>query len=67
VAPAFEHLFRDGLEQPFLADGLLDELPQPVQAGASRIAGADLNKPWIRAALSAAPLGSRIDNILPIG
>jgi hypothetical protein len=38
----------------FLPDGLLDELPQPVQAGDRRIAGVDLNKPRIRAALSAA-------------
>jgi hypothetical protein len=38
----------------FLPDGLLDELPQPAQAGDSRIAGIDLNKPRIRAALSAA-------------
>ena len=38
----------------FLPDGLLDDLPLPVQAGAGRIAGADLNKPRIRAALSAA-------------
>jgi hypothetical protein len=38
----------------FLPDGLLDELPLPAQAGASRIAGVDLNKPRIRAALAAA-------------
>jgi hypothetical protein len=38
----------------FLPDGLLDELPQPAHAGDSRIAGVDLNKPRIRAALSAA-------------
>ena len=38
----------------FLPDGLLDELPLPAQAGDSRIAGVDLNKPRIRAALSAA-------------
>ena len=31
-----------------------DELPVPAQTGASRIAGIDLNKPRIRAALSAA-------------
>jgi hypothetical protein len=37
----------------FLPDGLLDQLPQPAHAGASRIAGVDLNKPRIRAALSA--------------
>jgi hypothetical protein len=38
----------------FLPDGLLDQLPLPAQAGASRIAGIDLNKPRIRAALAAA-------------
>ena len=38
----------------FLPDGVLDELPQPAQAGASRIAGIDLNKPRIRTALAAA-------------
>ena len=38
----------------FLPDRVLDELPLPAQAGASRIAGIDLNKPRIRAALAAA-------------
>jgi len=38
----------------FLPDGLLDELPLPAQAGPCRTAGIDLNKPRIRAALSAA-------------
>jgi hypothetical protein len=38
----------------FLPDGVLDELPLPAQAGPGRIAGIDLNKPRIRAALSAA-------------
>ena len=38
----------------FLPDGMLDELPLPAQTGASRIAGIDLNKPRIGAALSAA-------------
>ena len=38
----------------FLPDGVLDELPLPAQIGTGRIAGADLNKPRIRAALSAA-------------
>ena len=37
-----------------LPDGLLDALPLPAQSGAGRIAGVDLNKPRIRAALSAA-------------
>ena len=38
----------------FLPDGILDQLPVPSQAGASRLSGVDLNKPRIRAALSAA-------------
>src|SRR5882724_5554565 len=38
----------------FLPDGVLDELPLPARAGARRIAGIDLNKPRIRAALAAA-------------
>ena len=38
----------------FLPDGVLDELPLPAQIGTGRIAGIDLNKPRIRAALSAA-------------
>src|SRR5258707_4293312 len=38
----------------FLPDGVLDELPLPARAGPRRIAGIDLNKPRIRAALSAA-------------
>ena len=38
----------------FLPDGMLDQLPLPAQIGARRIAGIDLNKPRIRAALSAA-------------
>ena len=44
----------DCADTGFLPDGMLDELPVPAQAGASRIAGIDLNKPRIRAALSAA-------------
>jgi hypothetical protein len=35
----------------FLPDGLLDELPEPARAGDSRISGAGLNEPQIRAAL----------------
>ena len=42
----------DCADTGFLPDGLLDELPQPAHAGDSRIAGVDLNKPRIRAALS---------------
>jgi hypothetical protein len=38
----------------FLPDGILDQLPLPAQAGPHRIARIDLNKPRIRAALSAA-------------
>jgi hypothetical protein len=38
----------------FLPDGTLDELPLPSRLGATRAGGIDLNKPRIRAALSAA-------------
>ena len=38
----------------FLPDGVLDQLPLPSQIGATRTGGIDLNKPRIRAALSAA-------------
>jgi hypothetical protein len=44
----------DCADTGFLPDGILDELPLPVQAGARRTAGLDLNKPRIRAALAAA-------------
>ena len=38
----------------FLPDGALDDLPLPSRLGATRVGGIDLNKPRIRAALSAA-------------
>jgi len=38
----------------FLPDGMLDELPLPSHLGAARVGGIDLNKPRIRAALTAA-------------
>jgi len=38
----------------FLPDGMLDGLPLPSRLGATRTGGIDLNKPRIRAALSAA-------------
>jgi hypothetical protein len=44
----------DCADTGFLPDGVLDELPLPAQAGPRRVAGIDLNKPRIRAALSAA-------------
>ena len=44
----------DCADTGFLPDGVLDQLPLPSRAGATRIAGVDLNKPRIRAALSAA-------------
>jgi hypothetical protein len=44
----------DCADTGFLPDGVLDELPLPAQAGTRRIAGIDLNKPRIRAALAAA-------------
>jgi hypothetical protein len=44
----------DCADTGFLPDGVLDELPLPAQAGDRRIAGIDLNKPRIRAAVAAA-------------
>jgi hypothetical protein len=44
----------DCADTGFLPGGVLDELPLPARAGAGRIAGIDLNKPRIRAALAAA-------------
>jgi hypothetical protein len=44
----------DCADTGFLPDGVLDELPLPARAGPRRIAGIDLNKPRIRAALAAA-------------
>ena len=44
----------DCVDIGFLPDGILDELPLPSQIGAVRVGGIDLNKPRIRAALSAA-------------
>jgi len=44
----------DCADTGFLPDGVLDVLPLPAQAGLRRVAGIDLNKPRIRAALSAA-------------
>jgi hypothetical protein len=38
----------------FLPDGILDQLPLPAQVGAVRTGGIDLNKPRIRAVLTAA-------------
>ena len=38
----------------FITDGFLDDLPLPSRLGATRTGGIDLNKPRIRAALSAA-------------
>ena len=43
----------DCLDTGFLPDDTLDELPLPSQIGATRVGGIDLNKPRIRAALSA--------------
>ena len=44
----------DRADISFLPAGVLDELPQPSRTGATRVGGIDLNKPRIRAALSAA-------------
>jgi hypothetical protein len=44
----------DCADTGFLTDGFLDQLPLPSRLGAVRAGGIDLNKPRIRAALSAA-------------
>ena len=44
----------DCADVSFLADGTLDELPLSSRLGTTRVGGIDLNKPRIRAALSAA-------------
>lgn len=43
----------DCVDQTFIADDLLDRLPTPTQLGATRVGGVDLNRPRIRAAMSA--------------
>jgi hypothetical protein len=43
----------DCLDVAFLPDGILDQLPLPGQIGTTKISGVDLNKPRLRAALSA--------------
>jgi len=47
----------DCVDHTFIGDDLLDRLPTPAQIGATRVGGVDLNKPRIRAALSAASGG----------
>ena len=43
----------DCVDHTFIGDDLLDRLPAPARIGATRVGGVDLNKPRIRAALSA--------------
>ena len=43
----------DCVDVAFLPDGILDQLPNPCQVGATRVGGVDLNKPRARTALSA--------------
>ena len=43
----------DCVDIGFLPDGILDQLPTPSKIGATGVGGVDLNKPRIRAALSA--------------
>jgi len=43
----------DCVDVTFIGDDLLDRLPTPAQIGGTRVGGVDLNKPRIRAALSA--------------
>lgn len=44
----------DCVDTGFLADGVLEALPAPARLGASRVGGVDLNRPRMRAVLSAA-------------
>lgn len=44
----------DCVDTSFVADHTLDALPLPTQIGATRVGGVDLNRPRMRAALSAA-------------
>jgi len=44
----------DCVDTTFIDDGFLDQLPAPTQIGTTRVGGVDLNKPRLRAALSAA-------------
>jgi DNA-binding transcriptional ArsR family regulator len=43
----------DCVDHTFIGDGFLDQLPAPAQIGTTRVGGVDLNKPRIRAAMSA--------------
>lgn len=43
----------DCVDIGYLPDGILDELPNPSQIGATRVGGVDVNKPRIRRALGA--------------
>ena len=43
----------DCVDVGFLPDGVLDQLPQPCQVGATKVGGVDLNKPRLRSALAA--------------
>ena len=47
----------DCVDVGFLPDGILDQLPTPSQLGATRVGGIDVNKPRIRAVLSAVLAG----------
>jgi hypothetical protein len=57
------------LDQAFVADDTLDQLPAPTQLGHTRIGGIDVNKPRMRAVLAAAvacaqlPLGFRLGDL----
>jgi hypothetical protein len=42
------------MDATFIADETLDQLPKPSQVGSTRVGGVDLNKPRMRAVLSAA-------------
>lgn len=43
----------DCVDVGFLPDGILDQLPTPLQIGSTRVGGVDINQPRMRAALAA--------------
>jgi hypothetical protein len=59
------------LDQAFVADETLDQLPTSAQLGRLSIGGFDLNKPHMRAMLGAAiacaqiPMGARLGDLVP--
>src|SRR5437764_30564 len=59
------------LDHAFVADHVLEQLPEPAQVGHTRVGGVDLNKPRLRAvvaavlALAVRPEGFRVADVVP--